>query len=127
MIALPFSCQRRPWFLTALRLFEPGDGFEESVLRVELGRKKAGAQAFAASFNPAVSLGLALEAIASLVFAVGGLRAQVSGFQRGRTRASQLLSSAMSQRANQVLETTTTAVTDRAGARSAPSAAVSHL
>jgi hypothetical protein len=126
VIALPFSCQRRPWFLTALRLFDHGDGFEESVSLVELGRKKAGAQAFASSF-PAVSLGLVLKAIASLVFAVGWLRAQFFGFRRGRTRADRLFFFAMSQRANQALETTTTAVTDRAGARSAPSAAVSHL
>jgi hypothetical protein len=126
VIALPFSFQRRPGFLSAWRLFEHGDGFEESVSRVELGGKKAGAQAFASSF-PAVSLGLVLKAIAPLVLGVGGLRAQFFGFQRGRTRADWLSSSAMSQRTNQTLETTATAVTDRAGARSAPSAAVSHL
>jgi hypothetical protein len=126
VIALPFSFQRRPWFLTAWRLFQHDDGFEESVGRAEMVRKKVGAQAFASSF-PAVSLGLALKAIASLVFAVGWLRAQVFGFQRGRTRANRLSFFAMSQRANQTLETTSTAVTDRAIARSAPSAAVSHL
>ncbi len=93
---------------------------------MELLGKKIGTQAFASSF-PAVSLGLMLKAIAPLVLGVGGLRAQVFGFQRGRTRANWLSSSAMSQRTNQALETTSTAVTDRAAARSAPSAAVSHL
>ncbi len=126
MIALPFSFQRRPWLLSARRLFQNDDGFEESVGRAVLVRKKVGAQAFAPSF-PAVKLGLALKAIAPLVLGVGGLRAQVSGFRRGRRRADWLSSSAMSQRTNQALETTSTAVTDRAGARSAPSAAVSHL
>ncbi len=126
MIALPFSYQRRPWFLSAWRLFQHDDGFEESVSRAVLVRKKVGAQAFAASF-PAGRLGLDFAAIASLVFAVGALRAKFFGFQRGRTRANWLSSSAMSQRTNQALETTATAVTDRAAARSAPSAAVSHL
>ncbi len=126
MIALPFSYQRKPCFLSAWRLFEHDDGFEENVSRVEFFGKKAGAQAFASSF-PAVSLALVLKAIAPLVFAVGGLRAQFSGFQRGRTRAERLSSSAMSQRTNQSLETTSTAVTDRADAGSAPSAAESHL
>ncbi len=126
MIALPFSYQRRPWFLSAWRLFQPDDGFEESVSRAVLVRKKVGAQAFAASF-PAGRLGLDFAAIASLVFAFGGVARQFSVFRRGRTRADWLSSPAMSQRTNQALETTSTAVTDRAGARSAPSAAVSHL
>jgi hypothetical protein len=126
VIALPFSFQRRPWFLRAWRLFEHGGGFEESVSRVELLGKKVGAQAFAASF-PAVNLGLVLKAIASLFFAVGGLRAQVFGFQRGRTRASQLLSFAMSQRANQTPEPTRIAVTAAVFAPAAPSTRVAQL
>ncbi len=126
MIALPFSCQRRPWFLSAWRLFEPGDGFEESVSRVELGGKKAGTQAFAASF-PAVSLGLVPKAISPLVFAVGALRANFFGFRRGRTRADRLSFFAMSQRANQTPEPTRIAVTPAAFAPVAPSTRVAQL
>ncbi len=126
MIALPFSCQRRPWFLSAWRLFEPGDGFEESVSRVELGGKKAGTQAFAASF-PAVSLGLVPKAISPLVFAVGALRAKFFGFRRGRTRADRLSFFAMSQRANQTPEPTRIAVTAAAFAPAAPSTRVAQL
>jgi hypothetical protein len=126
VIALPFSFQRRPWLLSAGRLFEHGGGFEESVSRVELGGKNAGAQAFASSF-PAVSLGLVLKAIASLVFAVGSLRAKFFGFRRGRTRADRLSLFAMSQRANQTPEPTRIAVTPAAFAPVAPSTRVAQL
>ncbi len=107
-------------------IFQHDAGFERSVGLVDLGRRKGGAQAFASSL-PAGRLGLALSATARLVCRVRGLKTELGGFRRGRTRADQLLSSAMKQRSNQALETTSTAVTDRAGARSAPSAAVSHL
>jgi hypothetical protein len=126
MIALPFSYQRRSWFLSAWRLFQHDDGFEESVGHAVLVRKKVGAQAFAASLQTG-SLVWTLGAIARLVYRIGGLKTELAGFQRGRTRADWLSSYAMSQRTNQALETTATAVTDRADARSAPSAAVSHL
>ncbi len=126
MIALPFSYQRRPWFWSAWRLFQHDDGFEESVSRAVLVRKKVGAQAFAASF-PAGRLGLDFAAIASLVFAFGGVARQFSVFRRGRTRADWLSSSAMSQRANKALEPTTIAVTPRADAQVAPATVVAHL
>jgi hypothetical protein len=112
------------FFISAI--FQPDDGFEESVSVVELGRKKAGAQAFAASF-PAVNLGLVLKAIAPLVFTVGGLRAQFFGFQRARTRADRLSFFAMSQRANQTPEPTRIAVTAAAFAPAAPSTRVAQL
>ncbi len=107
-------------------VFQHDDDFEGEVGRVDLVGRKGGAQAFALSL-PAGRLGLALSATARLVCRVRGLKTELGGFRRGRTRADQLLSSAMKQRSNQALETTSTAVTDRADARSAPSAAVSHL
>jgi hypothetical protein len=107
-------------------IFQHGDGSVDPALVVDWLKEKAGTQAFAASF-PAVRLGLAVDAIARLAFDIGSFGPERRRFQRGRTRAACLCSFAMSQRANQTLETTSTAVTDRADARSAPSAAVSHL
>ncbi len=107
-------------------LFQHGDGLVDPTLVVDFRKRSVGAQALAASFL-AVRLGLAVEAIARPAFDFGSFGPERRRFQRGRTRAACLSSFAMSQRANQALETTSTAVTDRAGARSAPSAAVSHL
>jgi hypothetical protein len=106
--------------------FQHDDGFEGGLGRADLVKRKNGAQAFAASF-PAKQLVLAVVALARLAFGIGGLKTERSGFQRGRTRAVSLFFFAMSQRANQALEPTATAVTPRAGARVAPSAAVAHL
>ncbi len=107
-------------------LFQHGYGLEDPALVVDSLKRSVGAQALAASF-PAVSLGLAVEAITRLAFDAASFGPERRRFPRGRTRAACLSSFAMSQRANQTLETTSTAVTDRAVARSAPSAAVSHL
>ncbi len=107
-------------------IFQHGDGLVDPALVVDSFKEKVGAQALAASF-PAVRLGLVVVAVARLVFGIGSFGAERRRFRSGRTRAASLFSFAMSQRANQALETTSTAVTDRAGARSAPSAAVSHL
>ncbi len=126
MIALSFSCQRRPWFLSAWRLFEHGGGFEESVSRVELLGKKVGAQAFASSF-PAGSQVWTFGAIARQVCRIGGLKTELASFRRGRTRADRLSCCAMSQRANQSLEPMPIAVTAAAFAPGAPSTGMAHL
>ncbi len=107
-------------------VFQHDDGLVDPALLVEWFKERVGTQAFTSSF-PAGRLGLVLAATARLVCRVGGLKTELGGFRRGRTRANRLLSAAMKQRSNQALETTSTAVTDRADARSAPSAAVSHL
>jgi hypothetical protein len=106
--------------------FQHDDGFEEEVCRADLVKRENQAQAFAASF-PEKMIGFVFGAIAPQVCRFGGLKTELAGFQRGRTRASGLFYFAMSQRANQALEPTTTAVTDRAIARSAPSAVAAHL
>jgi hypothetical protein len=105
--------------------FQHDDGFEGGLGRADLVKRKNRAQAFAASF-PAKDLVLAVEALARLAFGIGSLKTERSGFQRGRTRAACLFFFAMLQRANQALEPTTTAVTDRAVARSAPAAVAAH-
>ncbi len=107
-------------------VFQHGDGFEDPALVAVRLKERVGTQADAASL-PARSQVWTFGAIARQVCRIGGLKTELASFQRGRTRADRLSSSAMSQRANQALETTATAVTDRADARSAPSAAVSHL
>ncbi len=107
-------------------VFQHDNGLVDPALVVEWFKERVGTQAFAASL-PAGSQVWTLGAIARQVCRIGGLKTELASFRRGRTRADRFLSSAMSQRANQALETTSTAVTDRAGARSAPSAAVSHL
>ncbi len=107
-------------------VFQHDAGLVDPALLVEWFKERVGAQAFASSF-PAGKLGLVLKAIAPLVFAVGWLRAQVFGFQRGRTRADRLSSCAMSQRANQSLEPMPIAVTAAAFAPAAPSTGMAHL
>jgi hypothetical protein len=107
-------------------VFQHDNGLVDPALVVEWFKEKVGAQAFAASF-PAGRQVWTLGAIARQVCLIGGLKTELASFQRGRTRADRLSSSAMSQRANQSLEPMPIAVTAAAFAPAAPSTSMAHL
>jgi hypothetical protein len=104
--------------------FQHDDAFVDPALLVNWFKEKFGAQAFAA-----MQLALFSAATAKHACDISGFGAELFGFLNVRTRAQSLPYSSMSQekKPNQTLEPTTTAVTDRAGARSAPAAVVAHL